>query len=182
MKLEQLYEFLDIEHGGQFEYFENFADLVETPETIDDDTLFALMREVELKTFAELCESYFYETLESVPGDQIDLYNLLENIKRSLIGLSEAADVAKTEDPNEEKDMLKLSDELNRFRRWFTGDSVVECRDVMSGKAEFLTVRDALTTSRLEKLNKDEHLYDFSRALDYPIEEYIMTMADLAEE
>ena len=53
MKLEQLYEFLDIEHGGQFEYFENFADLVETPETIDDDTLFALMRELEDELFCD---------------------------------------------------------------------------------------------------------------------------------
>ena len=34
MELEQLYDFLDIEHGGQFEYFENFADLVETPAEI----------------------------------------------------------------------------------------------------------------------------------------------------
>ena len=69
MELEQLYDFLDIEHGGQFEYFENFADLVETPAEIEDDVLYELIKEVELKTFAELAESYFYETLESVPGD-----------------------------------------------------------------------------------------------------------------
>ncbi|MGN0732624.1 MAG: hypothetical protein ACI4LC_00435 [Emergencia sp.] len=176
MELEQLYDFLDIEHGGQFEYFENFADLVETSAEIEDDVLYELIKEVELKTFAELAESYFYETLESVPGDQIDFYNLLENIKRTLIGLSETA-------CGEEKDqtLVKLADELNRFRRWFTGDALVECRDVMTGKTEFMTVRDALTASRLEKLTRDEHLFDFSRATDYPIEEYIMTLADLVE-
>ena len=180
MELEQLYEFLDIEHGGQFEYFENFADLVESPAEIHDDVLYELMKEVDMKTFAELCESYFYETLESVPGDQIDFYNLLENIKRALIGLSESAGKGETED--EDKTLINLSDEVNRFRRWFTQDMIIECRDMMSGKVEFLTIRDALTTSRLEKFSKEEHLYDFSRALDYQLEEYMMTLADLTDE
>lgn len=179
MELEHLYEILDIEHGGQFEYFENFADLVESPEDIHDDVVYALMKDVDMKTFAELCESYFYETLESVPGDQIDFYNLLETIKRTLIGLSQA--VSGSDDDEAEKALVNLSDELNRFRRWFTGDSFIECRDLMNGRAEFMTVRDALTTSRLEKFSKEEHLYDFTRALDYPIEEYMMTLADLAD-
>ena len=48
-----------------------------------------------------------------MPGDQIDAYNLVENIKRVLVGLSEA--VSK----GEENADIKLADELNKFRLWF---------------------------------------------------------------
>lgn len=176
MDRDELYDFLDIEHGSQFEYFENFADLAEYDGEIENDVIYDLFQEINLKTFAELCDSYFYDTLEHVPGDQIDLYNLLENIKRSLIGLSEAA-------WGEEHDnaLINLADQFNRFRCWYSNEPLAECRNMVSGQTNLVTVRDALTTSRLEKLSTDEFIYDFTRALDYPIEEYIMTFADLVE-
>ena len=44
----------------------------------------------------------------------------------------------------------------------------------------YLAIRDALVNARLEKLGTEEYAYDFSEALDYELEEFIMTYADLA--
>lgn len=175
MDREELFALLDIETGEDFQYFENFADLVENEGAIDDDALYDLIREIDMKTFAEICESYFYEVLENMPGDQIDAYNLVENIKRVLVGLSEA--VRK----GEENADLKLADELNKFRLWYSVDSEVECRNVANDQVDYVPVRDALALSRMEKLDGDEYRYDFTDALDYELEEYMMTYADMAE-
>lgn len=175
MNRDELLELLDIEHGGEFEYFENFADLVEHEGMLDEDVLYELLEEVDMKTFAELCESYFYDTLENVPGDQIDVFNLMENIKRVLIGLSEAV-------RNDENNaLLKLSDELNRFRVWYSADGNAECRNLRTGEITWIPVRDAIANARLEKLSGDEFSYDFTKALEYELEECIMTYADLAD-
>lgn len=176
MDRDELFALLDIERGSQFEYFENFADFAESDCAISDDAVYALMEEVDMKTFAELCESYFYDLLESVPGDEIDLYNLLENIKRALVGLSEAAA------RDEENALLKLADEFNRFRLWYSQESAVECRNLVTDQVLTVPVRDALTTARLEKLENSEYSYDFSKAQEYELEEYIMTYADLVSE
>ena len=174
MDREELFALLDIESGAEFEYFENFADFVEHDGLIDSDAVYELITDVDMKTFAELCESYFYDVLENVPGDQIDLYNLLENIKRVLVGLSEA--VRKGEENAE----LKLADEFNRFRLWYSSESEVECTNIARGVSEFLSVRDALTSARIEKLDGTEYAYDFNNAVCYELEEYIMTYADMA--
>ena len=175
MDREELFALLDIETGEDFQYFENFADFVENEGAIDSDAIYDLITEIDMKTFAELCESYFYETLENVPGDQIDIYSLLENIKRVLVGLSEA--VRK----GEENADLKLTDEWNKFRIWYSADSEVECKNTASDEVHYVPVRDALVISRMEKLDGDEYRYDFTGALDYELEEFIMNYADMAE-
>ena len=92
MNREELYEKLDIETGEDFQYFENFADLAESGEEIDEDALYGLFDDIDMKTFAELAESFFYEMEDSIPDDQNDLVMLTENIKRCLVGLSEAVE------------------------------------------------------------------------------------------
>jgi len=174
MDREQLFALLDIDSGADFQYFENFADLAECGEDIESDIIYEMLEDVDLRTFAELCESFFYETLESVPGDQIDLYNLIENIKRALIGLTEAAR------RDEENALLQLADELNRFRIWYSVETFAQCKDLSNDKSVFLSIRDALVNARLEKLGTDEYAYDFSEGLEYELEEYIMMYADLA--
>ncbi len=176
MDRDELFDLLDIESGEQFEYFENFADFVEHDGLIDGDAVYELICEADMKTFAELCESYFYDILENVPGDQIDLYNLLETVKRVLVGLSEAVR------NGEENAELKLSDEFNRFRMWYSSESEVECRSMKDGAVSFLSVRDALTAARMEKLDGEEFSYDFTDSLGYELEEYVMSYADMAEE
>lgn len=176
MDRDRLFAMLDIESGVDFQYFENFADLVECEEEIESDVIYDMLEDVDLKTFTEICESFFYDTLESVPGDQIDVYNLLETIKRALIGLAEAAR------KEEDNALLQLADELNKFRIWYSVELHAECKDVMTQKVSYMPVRDALANARMEKLNGDEYAYDFTEALQYELEEFIMTYADLVGE
>ena len=43
-----------------------------------------------------------------------------------------------------------------------------------------MCLRDALSLCRIERLEGDRYRYDFSPALNYEIEEYIMSYADMA--
>lgn len=176
MELKDLFEMVDIENGAEFEYFENFADLVETEEEIESDLIYGLLQEVDLKVFEELTESYFYDTMENIPQEQIDLYNLMETIKRNFIGMAQAA---RDEDDSA---LVKLADELGRFINWYSIENNCKIIDSVDGNAIFLPVRDAIVEARLEKLGGHEMEYDFDSALDYPIEEYIMTYGDLVSE
>ena len=176
MDRNELLEYLDIESGSDFQYFEDFANLVESEAEIDSDVIFELLEEVEMDVFRELCHNYFEDIMNTIPDSQIDVYNLLENIRRVLEGLSEAV---KNE---EENALLKLADELNRFRNWYSSEYTVDCTDLDTNEETEETVRDALVNSRMEKITGDSFTYDFERALDYELEEFIMTYADLAAE
>lgn len=176
MDRNELLKYLDIESGSEFQYFEDFANLVESEAEIDSDVIFELLEEVEMDVFRELAHNYFEDIMNTIPDSQIDVYNLLENIRRVLEGLSEAV---KNE---EENALLKLADELNRFRNWYSCEYTVDCRDLETNEESEETVRDALVNSRLEKLMGDSFNYDFERALKYELEEFIMTYADLAAE
>lgn len=176
MNREELYEKLDIETGEDFQYFENFADLAESGEEIDEDALYGLFDDIDMKTFAELAESFFYEMEDSIPDDQNDLVMLAENMKRCLVGLSEAVE------RGEDNALLKLCDEFERFRRWYSAEPLAEYEDTESGETFPCTVRDALTNARVERIGGERYQYDFSKALDYVIDEYAMTYADMADE
>lgn len=176
MTIEELYKILDLETGEDFQYFENMSDLIECNEDIESDLIYRLLEDIDLKTFAELTESYFYDVTESVPGDQIDLYNLIENVKRVFVGLCEAS---RNED---ERALVSLADEIDKYRKWYHDSDKVEVRNLSSGETRYLSVCDALTNSRLEKLEANDYAYDFSEVITYEIEEYIMTYADLVAE
>lgn len=176
MDREELFAFLDIDDGSDFQYFENFADLVESDGQISEEAVYELVEELDLKVFAELCESYFYDLLENIPDDQIDLYNLLETIKRVLVGAAEGAR------QGEENARRKLAEELDRFRLWYSAETNGQCKNLQSGEIFFLSVRDALANARLARFSGEEWEYDFSDALDYELDEYTMTYSDLYEE
>ncbi len=177
MTLEELYEILDIETGSEFEYFENFADLVECEEEIEADLIYALLEEADLKVFSELVESYFYDVMENIPQDQIDIYNLMETIKRNFVGMAQA--VSNEEDENA---LVRLADEIVKFRKWYSIDRSCSCTDPVKGTTFAETVRDAITDSRMEKIGGNELVYDFSQAADYELDEYIMTYGDMINE
>lgn len=176
MEKDELLKYLDLESGREFQYFEDFSNLVECENEMDSDVLYEFLEDVEMDVFRELCQNYFDDIMDSIPDSQIDLYNLLENIKRVLEGLAEA--VRREED----NALLKLADELNRFRMWYSSEYNVECRDLDTNEITEETVRDALVNSRLEKLTGIEYNYDFEKALDYELEEFMMSYADLAAE
>lgn len=176
MDIEKLLTLLDIEVGEDFQYFENFADLAEIEEDIENDVILQLVTMIDMKTFAELCESYFYEVSENIPGEHVDVYTLTENIKRVLIGLSKAVAV------DEEYAAIKLADELNKFRQWYSAEQNVECKNMTTGEITLMPVRDALANVRMERIEATNYQYDFSEALKYQLEEFIMTYGDLVSD
>jgi hypothetical protein len=174
MDLNDLMEMLEIDKPSEFEYFENLADLIESDETIPEETLFQLFSQTDHKTVAELIHNYFDDMLEAMPESSTEMFTLLENIKRSLIGLLQTS---------EEESLLRhFVEELFRFKTWFCFESEVGCKSLSGGEEKLLPLRDALILSRLEKMEEDEFQYDFEDCLKYEIDEYIMSFADLAIE
>ena len=166
MNFDELLKCLKIEDPTEFEYFENFADLVESHKAISTTALYKLLKGVSEEVMPEVIEGYFTEALESCPDTEIEIYTLLELIKRALIGLSK-----KTED---DKDVGFFADEILRFKEWFANDSIVFIKEKNTKKQTQVTVMEALVTSRVEKIEKNEYDYDFSQAIDYPIDENIL--------
>ena len=74
----------------------------------------------------------------------------------------------------------KLMEELERFRRWYSIDSRAYCTDPVTLIEEEKTMRDALLLARLEKLDGSGYQYDFSECMHYPLDEYIVSLGDLA--
>jgi hypothetical protein len=148
--------------------------LIESDETIPEETLFQLFSQTDHKTVAELIHNYFDDMLEAMPESSTEMFTLLENIKRSLIGLLQTS---------EEESLLRhFVEELFRFKTWFCFESEVGCKSLSGGEEKLLPLRDALILSRLEKMEEDEFQYDFEDCLKYEIDEYIMSFADLAIE
>ncbi len=180
MDKETLYKMLDIEEPGDFQYFENLAELLECDEYIEYEDLYSLLKDVDKETLAQLIHDYFEELSDFVPQDASELFLLLDKIKLSLIGM--------TKNSEEENVLAGLAEELDRFRIWYSLDSSVMCTPIgaeteSTGKTstseEEHSLRDALAYSRLEKLDGDKYEYDFSRCIDYPIDEYIMSFGDI---
>ena len=167
----ELYELLDIDVPSDFQYFENLAALLECEDEIDDQVLAQLLDGVDKKIFAELLNNYFEEMTDFLPGDAAEAYGVLERIKFSLMGLARNCD---------EEDLLaNLTEEVERFRIWYSVESRVYCTSVLTGEEEVLPVRDAVTLARSENLTKEKYEYDYSECLDYKLEEYIMNLGDL---
>ena len=172
MEKEKLYEFLDIESPVDFEYFENIAALLECDEDISYDDMFELISQVDTETLIMLIDNYFEEISDYIPGESAEFYTLMEQIRLSLTGLARSSD--------EENVMANLVEEIDRFRRWYSSESKVICTPIGSAYEEEQTLRDALYMSRLEKIDGDRYSYDFSQCIDYHLDEYIMSFADVA--
>ena len=172
MDLNELMEMLEIDEPSEFEYFENLADLIESDETIPEETLYQLFSQTDFKTVADLIRNYFDDMLEAMPESSSDMITLLENIKRSLIGLLQTSD--------DESLLRHFVEELFRFKTWYCVESEVGCKSLSSGEEKILSLRDALVLSRLEKMEEDEYQYDFEECLKYELDEYVMSFADLA--
>ena len=177
MDRDRFYERLDIEDGSQFVYFENFAELVEGEQLADQDLIYELLMEVDHQTFYELVENWFEDTMKAVPDDSIDMYTLLETIKRNLQGLTKAAEEEVKVDENTAS--LQLSSELQRFIEWFSHSKNCTIDNYDTGVSSKISVRDAITENRVAQVTGDDVNFDFTEAVEYPIEEYIMTYGDI---
>ncbi len=173
MNYEQLLSFLQIDEASEFEYFENFADLIESEEEISEEALYKLINECDQGNLGEIIENYFEEIMDAIPDDSTDIFTLIETIKLAFIGLLQSAE--------EEVALVHFCDELLRFRSWYCIESMVHCRNIDNGEIEDMPLRDALVVARIEKLEGDKYHYDFNDCLDYELEEYIMSYGDMAK-
>lgn len=173
MNKEELYEKLDIDEPEDFQYFENYAGLIELDEELKGDDLYSLLLDIDLKVFQELTESYFLDLLDNLPKEEVKLYNQLELVRNSLVGL---AGEGKEKDENI---ILKLSDELARFQNWFSIEKRAKVFDNSSKTEKLLSLRDALGEMRGQKYSGKDLDVDLEFYEEYPMEEYIMTFGDL---
>lgn len=171
MTKEELYELLDIETAEDFKYVENVAQYLECEDEIEFRDMAELIRDLDKDEAAGLFDDYFDEIMDFIPEAETEVYSLFTNIRRSLTGLLKNADEVSTE--------AKITEELERFRRWYSMDSRVylSSSDLNGEKEE--TLRDAIFDKRMESLGGDKYFYDFTEAMDYPLEEYVMTFGDM---
>lgn len=167
MDYDKLMELLDIDSPDDFRFFEQFASLVECDEEIPYDLFFTVLADVDSETLVDITDNYFEDILQGMPDDGIEVYTLLDTVRQALIGL------AKNATTREER--VSFVDELYKFRNWYIFDSIVHITRTKDNAKRDVTVSDALSLYRLEKLNEDQYLYDFSDSMDYEIDEYAIS-------
>ena len=182
MDREEFYSLLDIDHGSEFQYFENLAELLESSEDIGDDLIYQLLQEVRMETLEELLDQYFEQQESWIPDGETEFFMLMTGIRRVLCGLARSisGDDPDSEDDPDDK-ILQMADELGRFRMWYSCTDNVECRNMSNGEVQVLPVRDALGCCMEEKLGELDYQFDFSGALSYELNDYMMSFADLVD-
>ena len=181
MKKRELYDLLDMENGEDFCYFENMSELLESDRTIEADAIFELLGDIDMSNYVELTDCYFNNILDYVPDNEINVYNLLDNIRRAFVGMGQTY-IAADDKEDRADTLLKLSDELARFRNWYSTENAVETLNETNGEISAIPLRDALYMGNEEKYGGDSYKFDFAKCEDYKIEEYTMSFADLYEE
>ena len=175
MDFDELLDLLEIESSDEFGYFEHFSALIECDEDIPYELFYKILADVESETLIDLTDNYFEDILQGMPDDSIDIYTLFDTIKQALLGL------ARNSSSREER--VAYVDELYKFRKWYIFDSIVHCRRLRDNMKKDVTISEALSMCRLEKLNEDQYQYDFSDCLDYEIDEYSISIdAELDED
>ena len=174
MNYRDLLEYLDLDDPLDFQYFENLADIIECEEEIEDEALETLFAGVDTEILSEVIENYFTELTEKVPQKSVDIYTLIENIGRALKGLAKSLS-----DDIEGANVSLFAEELSRFRKWYMFETEVICRNLKTGAEVVVPVAEAISLYRLEALDGDEYDYDFTKAIEYDLEEYVMSFATL---
>ena len=167
----EFYEILDIDSPADFQYFENLAAFLECEEDIEYEDLAGLVKEVDKPTLAQLIGDYFEEITDFLPESETELYTIFDTVRRSLAGMSKNCD--------DETTVTKLTDELERFRRWYSMESRAFITDLGTADEEEMTLRDALICARVEALEGNKYQYDFSECSEYPLDEYIVSFGDM---
>lgn len=172
MNYYELLKYLDLEEPSDFIYFEAMVDLAESDDPIDQEAVAALFAGADTDTMADLFSDYFEDILDGLPEDSGEIYSLLHQIRLCLMGLARNAE--------DESDIRRLADEFCRFRQWYTEESDVELIPADEELPLHQCLRDAITTARMEKLGGFAYRYDFDYALDYALDGYTMSFAELA--
>ena len=186
MNKEALLNLLDIENGSEFTYYENIAELLEAEQEIGADAIFQVLEEADLSIFAEIVESYFYDIMEKMPDNDVDLYNIFEAVKRNFIALSEAADRNKDssvgEDFSDGNVLLRLSEELDEFHKYYSLTENCLVIDRESGIREEKSLRDAISDNRLALMDNRQLDFNLEEAKNFTVDEYMVGIKDLFDD
>lgn len=174
MEIDELLKVLGMESPSELEYFEQYAELVETETDIPPETLTAFFDEVGKDELIELTDGYFEDTLRYLPDDATELYTVLTAIGQALSGIAAALEA--------EGNRQLYAEEFCKFRNWFLFDSETLCSNESDGQESVLPVFSALALFRSEHHTDDEYSYDFSGALDYPIDEIMVPLSSLSDD
>ena len=171
MTKQELYELIDIDSPADFQYFENLAAYLECDEELSYEDVAELVKDVDKATLAQLIGDYFEEITDFLPESETELYTIFDTVRRSLAGMSKSCD--------DDTTVTKLTDELERFRQWYSIESRAFLTDLGTADEEEMTLRDALICARVETLEGNKYQYDFSECSDYPLDEYIVSFGDM---
>jgi hypothetical protein len=172
VRIDELLKLLEIDFPDEFEDFEHFAELIECPEEISHEAFHDLLSRVDKAVIHDLLNTYFEDLQGGIPDEETDFFTLFTTIQQVLSGLCQGAE--------EEITKRHFTFELLRFRNWFTFDSVVHCKD-KGGKFSYdIPAIEALSLYRLEKLGEGKHEFDFSDALGYEIDEFILSVSSIS--
>ncbi len=173
MNYKDLLVYLNIDDPSEFEYFEMMADLLESEDYIEQEAMYRLFVEADKNKISQMLDDYFEEIVNSLPGDSDDVYSLLEQVRMCLIGLIDIAE--------DDSDYRKFTDEFYKFREWYVIDSQVEViPDNEDDPEDCQSLRDAITTARIDKLNGNNHRFNFEKGANYEVDGYTMSFAELA--
>ena len=163
MLREELFDLLEIDSPADFDYFEQFADLMETDGDIDEELFYEVLSEVRAASLGEIIENYLEEIGKHLPDGVDDIFTLVDGIEDRLLLLAQGID----HDPSARR---ALAEELHRFREWYLdpGGALVD--------GEASSIRDAVTSAREEKLGAAPRRYDFSASLGYELRELSMSL------
>jgi len=173
MDFDELLSLLDIDSPSELVYFEQFAELMELHQDIPFETLVMLIEGMDPEGLSELVEGYFEDIIKFVPDGEDELYTLLHNIGTTLTTLA---------DGGEEDSPRVFAEELYKFRAWYLFDSAVYVKDLAEDSEREIPLMEALTSSRVQNFTDDDYQFDFSEALDYRLDEYIVSLGALAED
>ena len=173
MDITELLEKLDIDSPSELVYFEQFADLMEDPEDISYDAISALTEGMEPSVLSELVGGYFEDIMQSVPDDEDDVYTLLHNIDTTLQTLASSG---------EDEPLRLFNEELYRFRSWYLFEPCVLCSNLTDGTEQEITLLEALANCRAKNFTDDDYDFDFTNALSFQLDEYIISLGALLED
>ncbi|MDR0853691.1 MAG: hypothetical protein LBN34_04925 [Clostridiales Family XIII bacterium] len=177
MELDELLALLDVDSPAELVYFEQYADLMENENDIPVETLSALVEEMDSDVLSEITDNYFDDMLGFIPDDAAELYTLIHTVGTTL------ASLAKTGETDAEDSTLKMyAEELYKFRNWLLDEGICVCTNTSTEEVKELNILEALISYRVSNLTDEDYQYDFSGALDYPIDEYIISLSALAED
>ena len=170
MDMDELLALIDIGKPSELIYFEQFADLMESPVDIPFETLSVLFEGMDHAVLAELTSGYFEDILQFVPDGEDELYTLLYNINTTLQSMAESG---------EDETLHLFAEELCRFRAFYLLEPSVLCINHTEGSEEEITLFEALTNYRSKNFTDDDFVFDFENALSYQLDEYIVSLGSL---